>query len=473
MAEAKRDQNFVTTLLGVSNVDAITPVVIYADPVTHRLLVDNGGSGGSGITSINGDTTAAQTLTVGTAGTDFNISDDLAGGHVFNLPTASASNRGALSTADWTTFNGKQASGNYITALTGDVTASGPGSVAATLATVNSNVGSFTSANITVDAKGRITAASNGSGGSGSPGGSDTQVQFNDAGSFGGASAFTYDKTDLSISYNGGSTGSFGILTNTGATALLVDTGGDITIGGATVNVSADFMNLDASNSVKLNSGGSFSAVFHTSFLAADRDFAFPDFSGTITALGNSVTGTGDFVLAAGATLTTATVNGVTLNAAGSADTYLTATGSYSTLGTGVATFLATPSSANLAAALTDETGTGVAVFNEKPTFVGTINTVVIMSAQAIDGALGSIFTRTLGGSETFTQSNISTGQCIMVEVTSSGGGADTITWFSGITWVTAGGVAPTQAVAGSAITTYGFRCTASNTFLGYVVGTQ
>lgn len=61
---------------------------------------------------------------------------------------------------------GKQAAGNYITALTGDVTASGPGSVAATLATVNSNVGSFTSANITVNAKGLITAASNGTGGS-------------------------------------------------------------------------------------------------------------------------------------------------------------------------------------------------------------------------------------------------------------------------------------------------------------------
>lgn len=39
-------------------------------------------------------------------------------------------------------------------------------------------------------------------------------------------------------------------------------------------------------------------------------------------------------------------------------------------LGTGVATLLATPSSANLAAALTDETGTGAAVFASSPTLV-------------------------------------------------------------------------------------------------------
>jgi hypothetical protein len=39
-------------------------------------------------------------------------------------------------------------------------------------------------------------------------------------------------------------------------------------------------------------------------------------------------------------------------------------------LGAGVATFLGTPSSANLAAAVTDETGSGALVFSNSPTFV-------------------------------------------------------------------------------------------------------
>lgn len=52
----------------------------------------------------------------------------------FSLPLSTTSANGYLSASDWNTFNGKQSAGNYITALTGDVTATGPGSVGTTIA---------------------------------------------------------------------------------------------------------------------------------------------------------------------------------------------------------------------------------------------------------------------------------------------------------------------------------------------------
>lgn len=61
----------------------------------------------TGIGALNGLTTQSQTFAVGTSGTDFEISSS-SSTHTFNLPTASATNRGALSSTDWSTFNGKQ-----------------------------------------------------------------------------------------------------------------------------------------------------------------------------------------------------------------------------------------------------------------------------------------------------------------------------------------------------------------------------
>lgn len=40
MADASRDNNFVPTLLAASSSDGSTPVRVYADPSTHRLLVN-------------------------------------------------------------------------------------------------------------------------------------------------------------------------------------------------------------------------------------------------------------------------------------------------------------------------------------------------------------------------------------------------------------------------------------------------
>lgn len=67
---------------------------------------DQTGATGSGITSLNSLSVTNQDFGVGSIGTDFTI---VSAGttHNFNIPTASATARGLLSSADWTSFNSK------------------------------------------------------------------------------------------------------------------------------------------------------------------------------------------------------------------------------------------------------------------------------------------------------------------------------------------------------------------------------
>lgn len=80
---------------------------------------------GTGVTAINSLTGAVQTLTTGTAGTDFAIVDS-GSDHKFNLPVASAVNTGKLSSTDWATFNNKAPIASP--AFTGNPTAPTPAS---------------------------------------------------------------------------------------------------------------------------------------------------------------------------------------------------------------------------------------------------------------------------------------------------------------------------------------------------------
>lgn len=98
------------------------------------------------------------------------------------------------------------------------------------------------------------------------------------------------------------------------------------------------------------------------------------------------------------------------LNVASSAQAVLT-----SGFGTGIATFLATPSSANLAAALTDETGTGSAVFAGSPTFTGGVG-IGMTPSNILD------ITQTQNGSSVFSLKNASAGVSANSQLSMSNG---------------------------------------------------
>jgi len=93
--------------------------------------------------SSGGTVTSVAALTLGTTGTDLNSS--VASGTTtpvitLNVPTASATNRGALSSTDWSTFNGKQ------DVLTNPITGTGTNNEIAYFNTTGSTIASLSTA---------------------------------------------------------------------------------------------------------------------------------------------------------------------------------------------------------------------------------------------------------------------------------------------------------------------------------------
>jgi len=107
-------------------------------------------------------------------------------------------------------------------------------------------------------------------------------------------------------------------------------------------------------------------------------------------------TGTGLLVFATSPTLTTPILGTPTSGTLTSCTGLPIGTG-ISGLGANVATFLATPSSANLAAALTDETGTGANVFANTPTLVTPVIGAATGTSLAVTGAVTSSGTAGVG----------------------------------------------------------------------------
>ena len=105
--------------------------------------------------------------------------------------------------------------------------------------------------------------------------------------------------------------------------------------------------------------------------------------------------------------------------------------------GTGVATWLGTPSSANLASAITDETGSGSLVFGTNPTITNYTEAVVAIgnsgTSKTLDLTNGTVQTVTMTGNCTFTMPTAAAGKSFVL-IVSSGAGSFTGT-FTSVKW--------------------------------------
>jgi hypothetical protein len=180
------------------------------------------------------------------------------------------------------------------------------------------------------------------------------------------------------------------------ATGTSLVLSGDLTVNGTTTTINSTEITVDDKNltlgSVATPTDAGADGGGITLKGATDKTFSWIDATDAWTssehinlASGKAFYLNGTLETAATQTLTNKTIDG--------ASNTLTVriANDVSGLGTGVATFLATPSSSNLAAALTDEAGSGTVAFTTSPTFVTpTLGAAAATSIAFADILVGS-----------------------------------------------------------------------------------
>lgn len=245
-------------------------------------------------------------------------------------------------------------------------------------------------------------------------------------------------------------------------------------------NVQAALNELDTEKQPTLVSGTNIKTINGASLLGSGN-LSLP---GTGDVVGPASAVDSNVALFSGTTGKLLKDSGLTLAGTNTGDETAATIATKLALAAGIATFLSTPSSANLLAAVTDETGSGLLVFSTNPTLTNPVvsgNEYVAQGAPASIAAAATLTTaQMLGGIIQYTGvaasltlptgalmdaavvAGLAVDRAFEVSVINTGSGAATIAAGMGFT------------IVGSATVTNGasaqFRCrkTAANTFIAY-----
>ena len=372
----------------------------------------------------------------------------------------------------------------FTTAATGDL---GPKS--GTNLTFNSSTGILTATGFAGDITGNVTGNTSGSSGS-------------CTGNAATATALETARTIAGVSFDG--TGNIAIAaTNLSDTNIATPAAGHVLIYDNTASVWDNAALTEGSNITITNGDGSIT-IASTDYTAGDGlDLTSATFSVDLKANGglviettelavdlgaSSITGT--LAVADGGTGATSLNNLITLATHTTGDfvstitagTGLTSTGATSgeniahslsvdasqtqITAVGTLTSLVIADGGNIGSASDTDamaiSSTGTVTFSQatKP---------ALATSVSIDLNAANVHKITLGASNTLAVSNETDGQTFILRLLQDGTGSRTVTWFSTIKW--AGGTVPTLTTTASKADVFGFVCTGTDTYDGFIIG--